>query len=137
MKRKLLLSSTVIPALLASGAAAQVVNFHDSDNNPSLTGFIGECCGDSYNELFAGQGAYADPGNNIWNGFGATDAYGNGAYYSGGFGSGTPWPLQYGNPGNPYAAYSPSYNANTGWISSIGPSLINATPFGQPTSGST
>ncbi len=137
MKRKLFLSSAVIPTLLASGAMGQVVNFHASNNNSSLAGFVGTMGGDSYNELFAGQGAYADAGNNIWNGFGATDAYGSGAYYSGGFGSGTPWPLQYGNPGNPYAAYSPSYNANTGWISSTGPSLISATSFGQPNSGAT
>jgi hypothetical protein len=137
MKRKLLLSSTVLPVLLASGAMAQVVNFHDADNNASLTGFIGECCGDSYNELFAGQGAYSDPGNDIWNGFGATGAYGNGAYYSGGFGSGTPWPLQYGNPGNPYAAYSASYNAAAGWTSSTGTSLISATDWGLPSSGPT
>jgi hypothetical protein len=45
--------------------------------------------------------------------------------------------LQYGNPGNPYAAYSPSYNAAAGWISSTGTSLINATIFGQPNSGAT
>ena len=140
MKRKLLLGSAVIPALLASGAMAQVVNFHDSNNNASLTGFIGECCGDSYNELFAGQGAYLDPGNEIWNGFGATDAFGSGAYYSGDSSSGPVWPQQYGNPGNPYAAYSPSYNAAAGWISSTGSSIYNydtasATTSGNSTSG--
>jgi hypothetical protein len=116
---------------------AQVVNFHDSHNTPSLVGFVGVTGGDSYSELFAGQGAYSDPGNNIWNGFGATGAYGSGAYYSGGFGSGTPWPLQYGNPGNPYAAYSASYNAASGWTSSTGTSLISATTWAKPSSGPT
>jgi len=123
MKRKLFLSSFVIPALLAPGAMAQVVNFHDSDNNGSNKGFIGLCCGDFYNELFAGQGAYSDPGNDIWNGFGATGGYGHGEYYGGDPTSGPVWPEQFGNPGNPYAAYSPSYNAAAGWITSTGSSV--------------
>ena len=123
MKRKLFLRSFVIPALLAQGAMGQVVNFHDSDNNGSNKGFIGLCCGDFYNELFAGQGVYSDPGNDIWNGFGATGGYGHGEYYGGDPNSGPVWPEQFGNPGNPYAAYSPSYNALSGWITSTGNSI--------------
>ena len=69
MKRKLILGSAVLPALLASGAAAQVVNFHDAANNQLSFPGVG------YNELFAGQGAYSDPGNDIWNGFGFEDGY--------------------------------------------------------------
>jgi hypothetical protein len=115
MKRKLLLSSAVISALLASGAMAQVVSFHD-DNN----GFPIDINGAEYNELFAGQGAYADPGNDIWNGFGQSSIYQTSWFYSGAPGSGTTWPQQYGNPGNPYAAYL--YHS---WITSIGSSLYN------------
>jgi hypothetical protein len=115
MKRKLLLGATVVSALLASGAVAQVVNFHD-DNN----GFPIDIGGSIYNELFAGQGAYADPGNDIWNGFGQYFGYGDYSFYSGAPGSGPPWPQQYGNPGNPYAAYY-----YQGWITSIGGSVYN------------
>jgi hypothetical protein len=99
MKRKLILSSAVVPALLASGAMAQVVNFHDAANN-QLT-FPG---GAIYNKLFAGQGAYSDPGNDIWNGFGYESGYQSTWYYSGEAGTTGPFPQQSGNPGNPYAA---------------------------------
>jgi hypothetical protein len=103
-------------AMLASGAMAQVVNFHDAYN-----GFPIDISAAQYNELFAGQGAYADPGNDIWNGFGQDPlgGYQSFNFYSGDAGSGPPWPQQSGNPGNPYAAY-----LGNGWISSTGPSLF-------------
>jgi hypothetical protein len=130
MKRKLFLSSAVIPALLASGAMGQVVNFHDSNNNFPLQGAVGIGYGGAYCELFAGQGAYSDPGNNIWNGFGNTGGYGSTYYFNASVGAtGDAWPEQAGNPGNPYAAYSSS------WIISHGPSLFNATAYGTPASG--
>jgi hypothetical protein len=125
MKRKLLLSSAVIPAMLASGVMGQVVNFHD-DNTDQLS-FPGV----GYNELFAGQGAYADPGNNIWNGFcdtGYSPMYGSTFFYSAGPNGGGPFPQQVGNPGNPYAAY----NGGGGWITSTGASLFNFNS-GSPT----
>jgi hypothetical protein len=127
MKRKLLLSSAAISALMASGAMAQVVNFHDACNNDPLQSPL--IAGGYYNELFAGQGAYADPGNNIWNGFGTywfyfdtttTDIYQSKTVYSG---DGGPWPQQSGNPGNPYSIY---FNYNNGvWIPATGSSLFN------------
>ena len=120
MKRKLLLSSAVIPAMLASGAMGQVVNFHDAYNNFPLTSYAG-LSGGSYCELYAGQGAYADPGNDIWNGFGFSYGYGSTYFYSGSPGNNGAWPQQYGNPGNPYAAY----NYGSGWISSTGSSLFD------------
>jgi Immunoglobulin I-set domain/Immunoglobulin domain/Legume lectin domain len=127
MKRKLFLSSAVIPALLASSAMGQVVNFHDSSNNGPLGPGLS---GGGYDELFAGQGAYSDPGNNIWNGFGFTGGYGSTYYYNASAGAtGQNWPEQYGNPGNPYAAY----NAGS-WITSTGSNLFNSVPFGAASS---
>ncbi|HEV7927593.1 MAG TPA: immunoglobulin domain-containing protein, partial [Verrucomicrobiae bacterium] len=116
MKRKLFLSSAMVSVMLASGASAQVVNFHDDNNAFPL-----DVDTAPYNELFAGQGAYADPGNDIWNGFGQSSVYGTFWFYSGGPGSGTTWPQQFGNPGNPYSAYL----GYSGWVSSIGDSLYN------------
>jgi hypothetical protein len=145
MKRKILLS-TILAALAATGARAQVVNFHDDKNGnwnaitvpllPSLTGGMdGPTYYQSYLELFAGQAAYEDPGNNIWNGFGKTGGFLGQVpiFYSAppGYGGYLPtsynvWPQQFGNPGNPYAAYSyTSYTYgtySTGWISATGPS---------------
>ncbi len=115
MKRKLLLSSAVIPALLATCAMGQVVNFHDDNNNQLSFPGVG------YDELFTGQGAYSDPGNEIWNGFGQEAGYGSTYFYSGGPGGNPPWPQEFGNPGNPYAAYNPG----SGWVTSTGTSLFN------------
>jgi hypothetical protein len=130
MKRKLLLSSAVVPALLTSGAMAQVVNFHDAANGQlSFPGVF-------YYELFAGQGAYSDPGNDIWNGFGYDAGYQSTYFYSGEAGSSGPFPQQYGNPGNPYAAL----NSGSGWVTSTGSSLFDfnagsPTASGNATSG--
>jgi hypothetical protein len=116
MIRKLIFSSAALSALLSSGAMAQVVNFHDANNEFPL--HIG---GSQYEELFAGQGAYADSGNDIWNGFGQYAGPGEIWFYSGAPGSGPVWPQQYGNPGNPYAAYF----GQSGWTNCTGKSLYN------------
>jgi hypothetical protein len=122
MKRKLLLSSAVVPALFAFGAAGQVVNFCDVNNGSPVTPAPNFNIGNYYNELFAGQGAYSDPGNNIWNGFvNAGFTYGSTYVYSGPQGSSGPIPVPLGNPGNPYAAY----NTSTGWVISDGPALFD------------
>jgi hypothetical protein len=93
---------------------AQVVNFHDAANGQlSFPGVF-------YYELFAGQGAYSDPGNDIWNGFGFEGGYSSTYFYSGTIGGGGPWPQEAGNPGNPYAAY----NSGAGWVSSTGSSVF-------------
>jgi hypothetical protein len=130
MKRKLLISSAVIPALMATAAMGQVVNFHDANTDQLSFPGVG------YDELFAGQGAYADPGNDIWNGFGQYAGYGSTYFYSGGPGGGGPWPQEFGNPGNPYAAY----NSGGGWITSTGTNLFDfasgsPTNSGNATSG--
>jgi hypothetical protein len=128
MKRKLLLSSSLASALLAAGAMAQVVNFHDANNGYPLVGVFYPAYN---NELFAGQGAYADPGNNIWNGFGAYywPVYQSTLFYSGSPGGSGPWPQQAGNPGNPYAAY---VSGTVQWVSSTGSSLFDFAT-GSPT----
>jgi hypothetical protein len=124
MKRKLLLGSAVVPALLASSAMGQVVNFMDVNNVWVITPAANFNNGAYYCELFAGQGAYSDPGNNIWNGFANNAAY---FYYQSYDVYGGDRPQQPGNPGNPYAAF----NSGTGWITSDGPDLFTFT--GSPT----
>jgi hypothetical protein len=113
MKRKLFLNSTLASALLATGAMGQVVNFQDQGTQPLKAPY---CTCTTYAELFAGQGAYADPGNDIWNGYGVWNAhlYGSGYIY------GATWVQQAGNPGNPYAAYV----VNSQWVSSTGTNLF-------------
>ena len=138
MKRKLYLSSVFIPTLLATGAMAQVVNFHAGSNGQLSFPGVG------YDELFAGQGAYSDPGNDIWNGFGQYNGYGFGStfFYSGAPGNyGGPFPQQFGNPGNPYASYGSS--ATSPGTTAFGTNLFvfpgspsttgNATSSGQST----
>ncbi len=122
MKRKLLFCSALIPGLLASQLKGQVVNFCDVNNGSPVTPAANFNIGDYYNELYAGQGAYVDPGNNVWNGFSHVGfTYGSTYIYSGAQGSSGSFPVPDGNPGNPYAAYYLS----TGWVSSDGPSLFN------------
>jgi len=114
MKRKVLLGSAVIPALLASSAMGQVINFMDVNQGEPITPAANFHVGDYYNELFAGQGAYSDPGNNIWNGFVDGFAYQSTDVYGGA------WPQQAGNPGNPYAAF----DTGSGWVTSDGTNLF-------------
>src|SRR4051794_34414795 len=86
MKRVLKIAGVLI-AIAAPAAQAQVMNFHnayqfanyDLDQSFPLYGSM----------IYSGQGAYSDPGNNVWNGFG------------GGF------------PAFPNSGYSPSANGYT------------------------
>ncbi len=119
MKRKLLLNAAILPGLLATAAMGQVVNFHCDNNGSPAQPPIDP---NYYNVLFAGQGAYSDPGNNIWNGFGAFSAsvFQSTYVYSGNPGAGPDFPQPYGNPGNPYSAYL----SGGGWVSCTGPSLF-------------
>jgi hypothetical protein len=136
MKRKLFLGTAAMSALLATGAMGQVVNFHDAVNGTINYNWTGGYYS-YYDSLFAGQGAYADPGNNIWNGFGYTPGFSSLYFYTSDAGTGTgAWPQQAGNPGNPYAAYylystycryvSYTYVCyGPGWVTSTGPSLFD------------
>src|ERR1043166_2519901 len=105
MKKSAVLKLLSFLGLLAVPAAkAQVINFHDAFNYPQIPG---------YSVLYVGQGAYADPGNNIWNGFGAPNGPGSTWFY----GAGNPWnnavpPAISNNPGNPYASWG-SHGANS------------------------
>jgi hypothetical protein len=92
-----------------SARGAVVVNFHNAANGQ------GANPGGFYNALYVGQGAYSDPGNNIWNGFGHYPGPGSTYFY----GPANPFS---GNPGNPYAAY---FNG-TSFVTTSGP------PFGSP-----
>src|SRR6266700_1686939 len=106
MKKSAVLKLLAFLGLLAGPAAkAQVINFHDAFNYPQIPG---------YAVLFVGQGAYSDPGNNIWNGFGAPDGPGSTWFY----GNGNPWnntvsPALNMNPGNPYASYGSHGTSST------------------------
>lgn len=126
MKRKLLLGSALTAGMLAYGAGAQVVNFHDAANGFVSLPTVG------YNALFAGQGVYPDPGNNIWNGFGSNPGKYQSTYFysdqpaADGGGTG-PWPQAAGNPGNPYAWF--------GGTTSTGPNLFNFTTGSATVSG--
>src|SRR5437762_1307084 len=93
MRRRTGLSALGIGlALPMSARAATVVNFHDANNGQLHPP------GTFYNQLYVGQGAYSDPGNNIWNGFGKYPGPGSTYFY----GASNPYS---GNPGNPYASY--------------------------------
>ena len=118
---------------MATGAMAQVVNFHDAYNGQFGTpGGYG-----TYAELFAGQGAYADPGNQVWNGFGMFKGYDGYQIFSGLPDSGTyngsiiPFPQQFGDNGNPYAAFG-NYGAAP-WVSSTGGDVYSFTYFSYST----
>jgi hypothetical protein len=75
IREKLLMQ--IRTSLLALGAAvaipsavgAQVVNFHDANNGVDWSGNDPDN-GTWNNRVYIGQGAYPDPGNNVWNGFG-------------------------------------------------------------------
>jgi hypothetical protein len=134
MKRNLLISSAVLPALLATGALAQVsstnvVNFHMDGNSENWN---------SYDELFSGMGAYPDnAGNDVWNGFKLAQGYehwGANEVYSGAVGTVGDFPQQAGNPGNPYAAYDNSYSSYAKWKTSTG-SVLYSYPGSAKTSG--
>ena len=93
MKRSVLIKLGLLVGLVGgSGAQGQVFNVHDIQHGYFFYG--------GYNVMAFGQGAAADPGNNIWNGFGN----GNGPGSTCSFGGSRPDDLLLsGNPGNPYA----------------------------------
>jgi hypothetical protein len=59
--------AVVVPAVVQ----AQVVNFHNAGNGVDYD----KPTDSWHNRVFIGQGAYADPGNNTWNGFGDAVSY--------------------------------------------------------------
>jgi len=118
MKRRASLAAAGIGLALPLAAKAQVVNFHAANNGNGPNGYDG---------LFVGQGAYSDPGHNIWNGFGAMPGPGSTYFY----GASNPWS---GNPGNPYAAFIASTNPNV-FGSSTG-TVLFGTPGTVPTTSS-
>jgi hypothetical protein len=99
MKRSTLIKLlTFVGIVCAPAARAQVWNFHDAAN------LQGNVNGGFYHALYVGQGAYSDPGNNIWNGFGQYGAPGPSTEWF--YGPSRPYTTYgNGNPGNPYAAY--------------------------------
>jgi len=103
---------------------AQVINFHDAQNDQLNFPGVG------YEELYAGQGAYSDPGNNIWNGFGYYEGYNSTFFYSAGPGGAQPWPQPAGNPGNPYANYNNGpWTGDYAWNASTGTNLFVMTGY--------
>ena len=96
MKRSLLIKLGLLVGMTAGVEAnAQVFNASDI-YNADFYGYGGAV----YNAMPLGQGAYADPGNNIWNGFACPNGPGSTAVFGGGRPNDFLLP---GNPGNPYA----------------------------------
>jgi len=95
-------------AFAGPAAMAQVVNFHAASQG-TIPG---------YNQLYYGQGAYADAGNNVWNGFSAATYAGGGPGSTLFYGGNNHYPTSGGNPGNPYAAYG-SHGTTTGGTGSV------------------
>lgn len=109
-----------------SGAFAQTINFHDANQGIAFYG--------GYNVLYYGQGAYSDPGNNVWNGFGGYPGPGSTYFYGpsnpdSGHGS-----VPNGNPGNPYAWYGGTTGSGANLFS---PSNSGASNVGNATSAGT
>ena len=124
MKRSLLIACGMLAA--GSGASAQTINFHDANQGIAFYG--------GYNVLYYGQGAYSDPGNNVWNGFGGYPGPGSTYFYGpsnpdSGHGS-----VPNGNPGNPYAWYGGTTGSGANLFS---PSNSGASNVGNATSAGT
>jgi hypothetical protein len=122
MKRSVLIKLGFLVGLVAgAGAQGQVFNVHDIQNGYFFYG--------GYNVMAFGQGAAADPGNNIWNGFGNASKPGSTAS----FGNNHPDDLlRPGNPGNPYAwSSTPWFAEGTALFS---PADYSATDAGNATS---
>jgi hypothetical protein len=102
MKRIIKIGGFLV-AFAGPAAMAQVVNFHDATQG-TIPG---------YNQLYSGQGAYSDAGNNVWNGFSAATYAGGGPGSTLFYGSNNHYPASGGNPGNPYAAYGANGNSST------------------------
>src|ERR1051326_2397367 len=119
--------STLLKLLLFVGAASiakgQVINFHNASQG-TIPG---------YNQLYYGQGAYVDIGNNVWNGFSAATYAGGGPGSTLFYGNNNHYPASGGNPGNPYAAYGP-HGTVTGGGSVLFGTGGTIDPSGNPTS---
>ena len=101
MKKSTLLKLGFLVGMFAGATAqSQVFNMHIIDHG--FTAYTGG----GYNLMFYGNGAYSDPGNNVWNGFGNPDGPGSTDSYGG---SRTDDGLQPGNPGNPYVRSNNGY----------------------------
>jgi hypothetical protein len=98
MKRIIRIAGVLV-AFVAPAAFAQVINFQDASQG-TISG---------YNQLYFGQGAYSDPGNNVWNGFSSGGGPGSTYFY----GPSNPYPTTGGNPGNPYATYGSGGQSST------------------------
>ncbi len=118
MKRSLLIACGLLPSLAhAFNSAPTVVSFHDANQNYSHYG--------GYNVLYYGQGAFADPGNNVWNGFGKYGGPGSTAFFGTGntdSGHGT---VPNGVPGNPYAWHNGTTASGANLFSPTNPSQAN------------
>jgi hypothetical protein len=100
MKRSTVLKLLAFVGIITAPVAqAQGINFHDASQG-TISG---------YNQLYYGQGAYSDPGNNVWNGFSSGGGPGSTYFY----GASNHYPASGGNPGNPYATYGANGNSST------------------------
>ncbi len=111
--------------LACSGASGQVFNMHDIYQNFAYY--------NGYNVCAYGQGAYSDPGNNIWNGFGNNGVPGTGWSFGSGLKND---PLVPGNPGNPYAWAHAFFASGPNLFDPTNPGAAgagNATAAGQHT----
>jgi PEP-CTERM motif len=109
MKRIIRIAGVFV-AFVAPAAFGQVISFHDATQG-TVPG---------YNLLYSGQGAYSDPGHNVWNGFSGATYLGGGPGSTLFYGANNPYPATGGNPGNPYAAYG----ANGGTTGGNGSALF-------------
>jgi hypothetical protein len=109
MKRSTLLKLLLFVGAAAGTAKGQVINFHNATQG-TIPG---------YNQLYYGQGAYVDTGNNVWNGFSAATYAGGGPGSTLFYGNNNHYPASGGNPGNPYAAYG-----SHGTVTGMGPVLF-------------
>ncbi|MDB6023412.1 MAG: hypothetical protein JWQ04_3269 [Pedosphaera sp.] len=123
MKRSLLIACGLLPGL---AFADTVINFHDASQGYSHYG--------GYNVLYYGQGAYSDPGNNVWNGFGKYGAPGSTDFYGAGNADSGHGSVPNGLVGNPYAWHSGTSANGTGSFSPTAPAnAANATSSGATT----
>ncbi|MDB5357295.1 MAG: hypothetical protein JWN24_3748 [Phycisphaerales bacterium] len=109
--------------------AATIVNFHDASQ-----GFSHGYNGGGYNVLMYGQGAFSDPGNNVWNGFGQYDAPGSTDFYGPGNPDSGHGSVPNGNPGQPYAWHNGTSASGTNLFSPTNPGALNT---GNATSAGT
>jgi hypothetical protein len=122
MKRSVLFKLGLLFGLAAGSAAnGQVFNVHNAATGGGFYAFSGTI----YNALAYGQGALADPGNNVWNGFGDGGTPGSTDFFGGNHPDDLLFP---GNPGNPYAWTSAPFFAK-------GPNLFSPADYSSTTAG--